>query len=157
MFCQEDRALVCRECDIPIHKANIHTQNHNRFLLTGIKLSSASSQVQTCSSSSSSSTAVTKTKNGMRKNINSSSNEVVTPCSESTSNYILYSGVESTLQQEEDVAGGGAGGSVSTSSISEYLMETLPGWHVEDFLDPPNSSFSPYAFCKVCIHIYIYI
>lgn len=37
--------------------------------------------------------------------------------------------------------------SVSTSSISEYLMETLPGWHVEDFLDP---SCSPHGFCKVC-------
>ncbi|KAL3383038.1 hypothetical protein AABB24_002501 [Solanum stoloniferum] len=31
-------------------------------------------------------------------------------------------------------------GSVSTSSISEYLTETLPGWHVEDFLEYPSSS-----------------
>ncbi|XP_074362722.1 uncharacterized protein LOC141702999 isoform X2 [Apium graveolens] len=28
--------------------------------------------------------------------------------------------------------------SVSTSSISEYLMETLPGWHVDEFLDPSS-------------------
>lgn len=35
-------------------------------------------------------------------------------------------------------------GSVSTSSISEYLIETLPGWHVEDFLEYPCSS--PYEF-----------
>lgn len=33
--------------------------------------------------------------------------------------------------------------SVSTSSISEYLMETLPGWHVQDFPDPS-------CLCKVC-------
>ncbi|XP_047329599.1 B-box zinc finger protein 20 [Impatiens glandulifera] len=42
MFCQEDRAILCRECDIPIHKVNEHTQKHNRFLLTGVKLSSFS-------------------------------------------------------------------------------------------------------------------
>lgn len=37
-------------------------------------------------------------------------------------------------------------GSYSTSSISEYLMETLPGWQVDDFLDP---SFASNGFCKV--------
>jgi hypothetical protein len=36
---------------------------------------------------------------------------------------------------------------LSTSSISEYLMETLPGWRVEDFLDP---SIAINGFCKVC-------
>ncbi|CAF2146150.1 unnamed protein product [Brassica napus] len=35
LFCQEDRAILCRECDIPIHQANEHTKKHNRFLLTG--------------------------------------------------------------------------------------------------------------------------
>lgn len=32
-----------------------------------------------------------------------------------------------------------------TSSISEYLIETLPGWHVEEFLD---STYDPFGFCK---------
>ncbi|KAF2322828.1 hypothetical protein GH714_031190 [Hevea brasiliensis] len=32
LFCQEDRAVLCRECDIPIHKANEHTKKHNRML-----------------------------------------------------------------------------------------------------------------------------
>lgn len=34
----------------------------------------------------------------------------------------------------------------STSSISEYLIDLLPGWHVEDLLD--SSSPSPSAGCK---------
>ncbi|OMO68969.1 putative salt tolerance-like protein [Corchorus capsularis] len=33
----------------------------------------------------------------------------------------------------------------STSSISEYLIKMLPGWHVQDFLD---SSPPPFGFCK---------
>ncbi|KAL2485723.1 B-box zinc finger protein 20 [Abeliophyllum distichum] len=40
------------------------------------------------------------------------------------------------------------GNNGSTSSISEYLIDTLPGWHVEDFLD---SSSSP-DFFKVSIN-----
>lgn len=32
-------------------------------------------------------------------------------------------------------------GSGTASSISEYLIETLPGWHVEDFLDSPPTFF----------------
>ncbi|KAG6422670.1 hypothetical protein SASPL_113047 [Salvia splendens] len=35
----------------------------------------------------------------------------------------------------------------STSSISEYLIETLPGWHVEDLLDSSTPSSSA-ADCK---------
>ncbi|KAF2310048.1 hypothetical protein GH714_006322 [Hevea brasiliensis] len=42
LFCQQDRATLCRDCDVPIHEANEHTQKHNRFLLTGVKLSATS-------------------------------------------------------------------------------------------------------------------
>ncbi|OMO98232.1 Zinc finger, B-box [Corchorus olitorius] len=27
LFCQEYRAILCRECDLPIHRANEHTRN----------------------------------------------------------------------------------------------------------------------------------
>ncbi|KAK9104614.1 hypothetical protein Scep_021458 [Stephania cephalantha] len=37
------------------------------------------------------------------------------------------------------------GGGAPTSSISEYLIEMLPGWHVEDLLD---SSTHNHGFCK---------
>ncbi|PQM38562.1 B-box zinc finger protein 20 [Prunus yedoensis var. nudiflora] len=42
LFCQQDRAILCRECDLPVHAANEHTQKHSRFLLTGVKLSATS-------------------------------------------------------------------------------------------------------------------
>lgn len=136
LFCKEDRAILCKECDFPIHKANEHTQKHNRFLLTGVKLSSAvlaSYNSQTSSSSisptgSAASNAGTNFKtrsgnSGMKSNSISSTTE-------STPNYFQVDCIQE--------------GSVSTSSISEYLIETLPGWHVEDFLEYPSSS--PYEF-----------
>ncbi|KAF8377884.1 hypothetical protein HHK36_031272 [Tetracentron sinense] len=104
VFCQEDRAILCRECDLPIHTANEHTQKHNRFLLTGVKLSASSS-------------------------FYSSTTTDAKPVSVSP---------EPSKVLNDEVG--------STSSISEYLIEMLPGWHVQDFLD--SSSAPPHGFCK---------
>lgn len=117
LFCKEDRAILCKECDLHIHKANEHTKKHNRFLLTGVQLSSvvASYNYQTSSSSSPTGSAASNYKS----------------CTSSSGILKSSSTVESTPNFQE--------GSVSTSSISEYLIETLPGWHVEDFLEYPCS------------------
>ncbi|KAK4477136.1 hypothetical protein RD792_016347 [Penstemon davidsonii] len=136
LFCQEDRALLCRECDIPIHKSNEHTKKHNRFLLTGAKISAAISSSSDFGPSAASSSSngllfETEIKNGTNFKPNSNPN-----CSESSSNHLRDTN-ESTQQ-----------GSVSTSSISEYLTETLPGWQVEEFLELDPSSH--YGFCKLC-------
>ncbi|KAL2472726.1 B-box zinc finger protein 22 [Forsythia ovata] len=37
-FCLEDRALLCRKCDVSIHTANSLVSAHQRFLLTGVKV-----------------------------------------------------------------------------------------------------------------------
>lgn len=44
IFCVEDRALLCRDCDEGTHAPNTRSANHQRFLATGIRvaLSSAS-------------------------------------------------------------------------------------------------------------------
>ncbi|XP_052151433.1 B-box zinc finger protein 20-like isoform X1 [Oryza glaberrima] len=41
LFCKEDRAILCRECDIAVHTTSELTRRHGRFLLTGVRLSSA--------------------------------------------------------------------------------------------------------------------
>ncbi|KAL5214108.1 hypothetical protein ABZP36_003260 [Zizania latifolia] len=41
LFCKEDRAILCRECDIGVHTTSELTRRHSRFLLTGVRLSSA--------------------------------------------------------------------------------------------------------------------
>ncbi|CAN8311412.1 unnamed protein product [Cochlearia groenlandica] len=43
VFCVEDRALLCRDCDESIHVANSRSANHQRFLATGIKVALSSS------------------------------------------------------------------------------------------------------------------
>ncbi|KAL1178509.1 hypothetical protein V6Z11_A03G102200 [Gossypium hirsutum] len=47
VFCTSDEATLCAPgnsmyCDVPIHLANQYTQKHDRFLLTGVKLSATS-------------------------------------------------------------------------------------------------------------------
>jgi len=37
-FCLEDRALLCRECDLSIHSANSLSSKHQRFLLPGTRV-----------------------------------------------------------------------------------------------------------------------
>ncbi|KQJ83833.1 hypothetical protein BRADI_5g17080v3 [Brachypodium distachyon] len=41
LFCKEDRAILCRECDVQVHTASELTRRHGRFLLTGVRVSSA--------------------------------------------------------------------------------------------------------------------
>lgn len=37
-FCLEDRAVLCRDCDVSIHSVNKLAANHQRFLLPGTKV-----------------------------------------------------------------------------------------------------------------------
>ncbi|XP_013600543.1 PREDICTED: B-box zinc finger protein 24-like isoform X1 [Brassica oleracea var. oleracea] len=43
IFCVEDRALLCKDCDESIHLANSRSANHQRLLATGIKVALSSS------------------------------------------------------------------------------------------------------------------
>ncbi|CAH8344576.1 unnamed protein product [Eruca vesicaria subsp. sativa] len=136
LFCQEDRAILCRECDIPIHQANEHTKKHNRFLLTGIKLSASPSTYPRTSNSDSAAAlgrAKTRPKSVSGEVPCSASSEVFASSPSTTPNNYYY-GLEETFQQASD-SGSGSG----TGSISEYLMETLPSWRVEDLLQDPYS------------------
>ncbi|KAL8250579.1 hypothetical protein R6Q59_034272 [Mikania micrantha] len=106
MFCHQDRAILCKNCDFAIHKVNEHKLNHCRFLLTGVKLSPV---------------ALLST----------------------AGNGVVHEQKPKSRDQEPITVkkqGNGSGhGSTAASSISEYLIETLPGWHVEDFLDSPST------------------
>ncbi|PUZ76803.1 hypothetical protein GQ55_1G319500 [Panicum hallii var. hallii] len=93
LFCKEDRAILCRDCDVSVHTASELTMRHTRFLLTGVRLSA---EPAACPSPPSED--------------ENSSGSFAPPPAPATSH-----------------------GSDS-SSISEYLTKTLPGWHVEDFL-----------------------
>mmetsp|Transcript_26488 Transcript_26488/g.74481 ORF Transcript_26488/g.74481 Transcript_26488/m.74481 type:complete len:221 (-) Transcript_26488:388-1050(-) len=36
--CVDERAVLCRDCDLSIHKSNKFTEAHNRFLFPGLKI-----------------------------------------------------------------------------------------------------------------------
>ncbi|KAK4562594.1 hypothetical protein RGQ29_005194 [Quercus rubra] len=139
LFCKEDRAILCKECDLPIHKANEHTQIHNRFLLTGVKLSASSSLYPTSSSSTASDANVgtenRSTKSSLKRPEPIHNEALSSPSSAKTTPPTIK-----INENENSMV------SISTSSISEYLMETLPGWRVEDFLDPSSANYN--GFCK---------
>ena len=138
LFCQEDRAILCRECDLPIHKVSEHTQKHNRFLLTGVKLSghsqnTASSSTGNCDANIG--TTSNRNHQPYLKKPSSASNEI------SSSSSVETASPPATFSYVDNHVSGDC--SISTSSISEYL-ETVPGWNVDDFLDPSfsgNNSF----------------
>lgn len=46
-FCLEDRALLCRKCDLAIHTVNSLVSSHQRFLLTGVKIGLETTDVAT--------------------------------------------------------------------------------------------------------------
>ncbi|XVE94617.1 hypothetical protein REPUB_Repub02eG0024200 [Reevesia pubescens] len=147
LFCQQDRAILCRDCDVQIHSASEYTKKHNRFLLTGVTLS-ATSALYTSSSSSS---VASLSNAGDSVPVFKSQLLVKNPVSASPANFnnpsllAKSSSINTTTAANGDnnlLASEGGG---SASSISEYLIEMLPGWHVEDFLD---SSSPPFGFCK---------
>jgi hypothetical protein len=41
LFCKEERKILCRLCDVPLHTATQMMRRHSRFLLTGVRLSLA--------------------------------------------------------------------------------------------------------------------
>ncbi|GMI89767.1 B BOX 21, B-box domain protein 21, long hypocotyl under shade, salt tolerance homolog2 [Hibiscus trionum] len=119
LLCVQDRAILCEDCDAPIHSANEHTQKHDRFLLTGVKV-----ELSAASALNNSSSIVPLSKDGdfvpelsVDDPFSAAKSSSVTATEKNSGdhyNYLLAS---------------------SMSSISEYLVEMLPGWHVEDFLD----------------------
>ncbi|CAL0322365.1 unnamed protein product [Lupinus luteus] len=122
VFCQQDRAILCGECDLSIHSANEHTQKHDRFLLTGVKLS-ASAKVYSSNDSNSTKLSQSSVKNSYP----------ITPL-------MPYKTTPSTASTVPKAIEGAD--STNTSSISEYLIETIPGWRVDDFLDSSSGSIS---------------
>lgn len=150
LFCRQDRAILCRDCDAAIHTANEHTQKHDRFLLTGVKLSVTSapyvpspSRVTTCGELVPDHKSQQQQRTQIKKPV---------PVSASVSHNVPSLMPNNTLSANVVAGKGGdnnlvtsCNGIDSTSSISQYLMETLPGWRVEDFLDSPSTAF---GFCE---------
>lgn len=51
IFCVEDRAMFCQDCDEPIHSVGSLAANHQRFLATGIRVALKSKAPKECKNS----------------------------------------------------------------------------------------------------------
>ncbi|XP_020592557.1 B-box zinc finger protein 21-like [Phalaenopsis equestris] len=93
VFCQDERAILCKDCDFQIHATNTNTSKHMRFLFSGIRLST-------------------------------------TP---------IPSAFSSTTENDNSCR----------STISDYLMNMLPGWRVDDFLFDDVASTGNFSGCHL--------
>ncbi|CAM6050568.1 unnamed protein product [Sphagnum compactum] len=140
-FCLEDRALLCRECDVSIHTANSLASSHKRFLVPGIRVAleamvgqqaepaaelvvpaeevaaAAEAVAQYTPSSRSSSTTTCDTRSPGK-----TANDFATICRSSPTpinNVHLQTGNSEVWKK---------------SSITEFLIEAVPGWRVDELL-----------------------
>ncbi|KAJ8459352.1 hypothetical protein OPV22_032278 [Ensete ventricosum] len=113
LFCQEDRAILCRDCDASVHSANHLTMKHNRFILTGVRLSAA--PVSSFPSPVAEATAAEAATNTMMT-MNNQNTALVAD----VSSPMTFTSSSSTT--------------TATSNISEYLIKMCPGWRVDDLL-----------------------
>ncbi|KAJ3672432.1 hypothetical protein LUZ60_007153 [Juncus effusus] len=135
IFCQEDRAILCKECDEPIHGTNNLTMKHNRFLLAGARLSIHPLSSNDSDSNSNEENQEKKKEIPLNKE-KESGVLITTKVSGQTRNSFPGNGV--TTNNGSSISGKPSpGNGVTTSngsSISEYLTKVCPGWHVEDLL-----------------------
>ncbi|KAK4778910.1 hypothetical protein SAY86_006438 [Trapa natans] len=142
LFCQEDRAILCKECDVPIHTANEHTQKHSRFFLTGVKLSTTPSLYTSTAAQPHSCNGVSMVRD-FKLAETSSAKKLPAPGSASSA-AIPTSYKEGSNSSSNSLSMAVHHGKGSTSSISEYLIDMLPGWHFEEFIDTCSDSFGFY-------------
>ncbi|KAK3198537.1 hypothetical protein Dsin_021952 [Dipteronia sinensis] len=123
-FCLQDRALLCRKCDVAIHTANTYVSAHQRFLLTGVKVGLEPADLGGSSSS-----------------VKSTSGEKV---SETKSHSLSRRGTPMPLTSEyNQVLPGNAGGvgdftMTKVSFAGGSAAGSIPSWQMDDFLGLPE-------------------
>lgn len=126
-FCLEDRALLCRQCDVSVHTINNLVAAHQRFLVTGVKVGLEPSNpisypINTFAQSSDTTNQKPQTlRNGPRE-------------------------VSATSYQAVH-KGAGGGGTARRGTVSEYFSELLPLWRMDEFLNLPELD-NGYSFAE---------
>ncbi|KAL3677356.1 hypothetical protein R1sor_027304 [Riccia sorocarpa] len=154
-FCLEDRALLCRDCDVSIHSATARSSTHQRFLVPGTRVA-----LEALGSSSPSAQETSTTEELTRHPLSSIINSTATNSSKSPSvsykqsSYAAapsYSspssaksavvtpsskpvGMSNTSASHQSVSSGLA----KRTSITEFLSDAIPNWRVDELLNIPE-------------------
>ncbi|GER53959.1 B-box zinc finger family protein [Striga asiatica] len=136
-FCLQDRALLCRQCDVAIHTANKAVSGHQRFLLTGVKvgLHAASEDVPSSSNGREHSLSTDQIPAQEPRQIPNvgqpaqSSGQQVQSASQ-------HSGNNNTpMQGNNSLVGGYTSPPMLTYAGSSALAGNIPSWQLDEFLD----------------------
>ncbi|KAF8413658.1 hypothetical protein HHK36_001650 [Tetracentron sinense] len=121
-FCLEDRALLCRKCDVAIHTANSYVSGHQRFLLTGVKVGLESTGLSGSSASTKlySAEKIVETASGLVSRRGNSMSLTSGP------NEVL-SGQVSGVGGQAAIKVSFAGGTTTTGNIPEWQLDELLG------------------------------
>ena len=118
-FCLEDRALLCRKCDVAIHTANTYVSTHQRFLLTGVKVGLEPAEPGSSSLSGNSHSGEKISEPELRP-----SRRPAPVSSSSQYNKVLptqVNGVGDFVPTKTRLTGGSAAGSIPQWQFDEYL------------------------------------
>ncbi|KAH8518785.1 hypothetical protein H0E87_000589 [Populus deltoides] len=120
-FCLEDRALLCRKCDVAIHTANTHVSAHQRFLLTGVKVGLESTDPGASSSPGKSPSGEITTLKTKSRPVSSrgTSMPLASPCNQVFPANVC--GVGEFVPAKLPYSGGSAASSISQWQIDEFL------------------------------------
>ncbi|KAK9153165.1 hypothetical protein Sjap_000645 [Stephania japonica] len=130
-FCLEDRALLCRKCDVAIHTVNSYVSGHQRFLLTGVKVGLEDTEPVE--------TSPNDNPVGNGKTV-----ETVSPPLQRSVNSVSMNGGSNEVSPHQD--GRIAGVPATKISFSGGTMAgNIPEWPLDDFLGLPDFNQS-YGF-----------
>lgn len=120
-FCLEDRALLCRKCDVAIHTSNAFVSAHQRFLLTGVKVGLEPAESVVSSSK--------------KMNSEEKSTEIPSKSLSKSGNSIWPLGENKNAVSGQAVRFGGSSTSEEKESCSSgTLPGMIPGWPLLELL-----------------------
>lgn len=154
-FCLEDRALLCRDCDVSIHSATALSSAHQRFLVPGTRvaleaLSNSSPAPQETATSEelarhplSSIINGTATNSSKSPSVSYKQSSYYTPTPSFTS---PSSGKTSVITSNKSVGMSNTSAShqsvsstqAKRTSITEFLSDAIPNWRVDELLNIPE-------------------
>jgi hypothetical protein len=135
-FCLEDRALLCRDCDVSIHTANKLSSNHQRFLITGTRVGLDAISVQEGAEAA----AEEAVAPSVSKKTSAKPESAATPswlANGGQRERTKPVGTTSANAVEQQQQGFGLGR--RTSSIpADFLSDAVPVWGVDELLNLPE-------------------
>ncbi|CAL9121350.1 unnamed protein product [Musa textilis] len=128
-FCLEDRALLCRKCDLSIHTANSYVSAHQRFLLTGVRVGLESAESVPVAN----------------QQLHAAGKAVSSPSKQLPGSHRLMSSTETNAFSSSQIAR--VGGSVaSMAAASGFNMSgSAPDWPFDEFFGFPDINQNGFA------------